>query len=400
MLASILNLDDFQNAAQRHLPRPVYEYVAGAAEDGRAYRANRASFDDWSFVPRALIDVSERTQRRTLFGIDYATPFGIAPVGLSALAAYRGDLALAQAAAETETLMVLSGSSLIPLEEVIKVNPKAWFQAYLPGKRREIDALIARVRHAGFSTLVITVDFPVAGNRESSLRAGFSAPLRPNLRLLVDGLTHPRWAVGTFLRTLLLQGMPHFENNYAARGAPILSNRVLRDVSDRGDFDWQDLEHLRAIWPGNLVVKGLLHPDDGRRACALGADAVVVSNHGGRQLDGAVAPLRMLPAMIDACGSTPVLVDGGFRRGGDVLKAIALGARQVLLGRPFQFAASVAGERGVKHAICLLAREISRDMALLGLKDLGELNADYLLPNHPALKPTRTPSAPRGPHES
>ena len=383
MRRRILNLDDFQAAARRHLPRPVYEYVAGAVEDGQAVRANRASFDDWSFLPRVLVDVSQRSQERPLLGRNYATPFGIAPVGLSALAAYRGDLVLAQAAAKADTLMIVSGSSLIRLEDIVRVNPQAWFQAYLPGKRAEIDALIARVRTAGFGTLVVTVDFPVAGNRENNIRAGFSTPIRPTLRLALDGLTHPSWTLGTFLRTLLQHGMPHFENNYATRGAPILSRRVLRDVSDRGDFDWKDLAHLRAIWPGHLVVKGLLHPDDARRARDLGADAIVVSNHGGRQLDSAVAPLRVLPEMVAACAPLPVLIDGGFRRGGDVLKALALGAAHVLLGRPFLFAASVAGEAGVTQAITLLSAEISRNMALLGIRDLDELGPHHLLTNRP-----------------
>jgi L-lactate dehydrogenase (cytochrome) len=300
-------------------------------------------------------------------------------MGISALSAYRGDIVLAKAAGQMNLPMIMSGSSLIRLEEVVKVNPDAWFQAYLPGDEANIRALIARVIAAGFRTLVITVDTPVAANRENNVRAGFSTPLRPSVRLAWDGISHPRWLISTFLRTLVKHGIPHFENNYAHRGAPIISSSVERDFSDRGHLDWSHLRLIRDLWPGTLVVKGILHPDDARRAVETGANGLIVSNHGGRQLDGSVAPLRVLPSIIAACPHVPVMLDGGIRRGSDVLKALALGAAFVFVGRPFNFAASVAGEEGVLHAARLLSQEISRNMGMLGVCSLDEVDRGVLM---------------------
>lgn len=382
-LRHILCLDDFETAAAAHLPRPLFGYIAGAAETNLSLRGNRESFDQYRFVPRVLVDISLRSTQRALFGQTYNAPFGIAPLGLSALTAYRGDIVLASAAARAGVPMIMSGSSLIRLEEVADVSRQAWFQAYLPGDESSISALIARVASAGFGTLVITVDTPVAANRENNVRAGFSTPLRPNLRLAWEGVKHPRWLVGTFARTLLRHGMPHFENNYATRGAPILSPSVERDFSDRGHLNWQHFAMIRRQWSGRLIIKGILSPDDATKARDAGADAIIVSNHGGRQLDGAVSPLRVLPDIVAACPNLPVMLDGGVRRGSDVLKALALGARFVFVGRPFAYAASVGGEAGVTHAITLLASEISRGMAMLGVNVLDELARHHHLVSGP-----------------
>ena len=375
-LASILCLDDFETAARRHLPRPVFGYVAGAVESNRSYRDNREAFDDYRFLPRVLIDISRRSTQTSLFGQTHSVPFGIAPMGIEALYAYRGDLVLARTAAHAKLPMIMSGSSLIRLEDVAADSPGTWFQAYLPGDPAQIEALIARVAAAGFQTLVITVDTPVSANRENNVRTGFSTPLRPSLRLAWDGLSHPRWLFGTFLRTIVQHGMPHFENNYATRGAPILSSRVARDFAARGHLNWAHFARIREIWKGRLIIKGVLAADDARLACDHGAQGIIVSNHGGRQLDGAVAPLRVLASVVAACPGVPVMMDSGVRRGTDVLKALALGARFVFVGRPFAYAASIAGEAGVAHAIELLTQEVSRDMAMLGINTLDELSAE------------------------
>lgn len=375
----LLSLDDFEIAARRHLPRPVFGYVAGAAETDWSLDDNRAAFAEIGFLPRVLVDVSKRSQQATLFGHTYSAPFGIAPLGISALYAYRGDLVLAAAAAAANVPMIVSGSSLIRLEDVASANPGAWFQAYLPGDVPGIAALIERVAGAGFRTLVVTVDSQVAGNRENNIRAGFSTPLRPTLRLAWDGITHPRWLFGTFLRTLVRHGMPHFENNYATRGPPILSPDILRDYSDRGHLNWEHWSLIRRHWKGPLVIKGILDRADARIARDTGADGIIVSNHGGRQLDGAVAALRVLPDIAAECADIPVMLDGGVRRGTDVLKALALGATFVFIGRPFAYAAAVAGAAGVGHAIELLSGEILRDMALLGITRLDELDARRLV---------------------
>lgn len=377
----ILCLDDFEAAARRHLPAPIFGYIAGAAERNRSFRGNREAFEQYDFVPRVLVDISKRSMTAPLLGRRYAAPFGIAPMGLSALSAYRGDIAMARAAARENIPMVMSGSSLIRLEEVVRANPDAWFQAYLPGDDGNISALLQRVQAAGYKTLVITVDTPVAANRENNVRAGFSTPLRPSARLAWQGITHPRWLFGTLVRTLLQHGMLHFENSYATRGAPILSPHVERDFSDRGHLSWRHFRLIRQTWPGQLIIKGILDARDARIAAEAGADGIIVSNHGGRQLDGAIAPLRVLSQIVAACPGIPVMLDSGVRRGSDVLKALALGASFVFVGRPFGYAAAVAGEPGVLKAIELLKLEVSRNMAMLGVTSLGELDDSFLVRN-------------------
>jgi len=374
----ILCLDDFERAARRVLPRPIFGYVAGAAEDSLAFAGNRRAYAEVELVPRVLRDVSRRDTGARLLGREYPAPFGIAPMGLLALSAFRGDLACARAAQAAGIPFVIASSSLVRLEDQVKAAPGSWFQAYLPGEPNRIRALLERVAAAGVETLVVTADMPVAGNRENLVRAGFNTPLRPTLRLAIDGLARPRWLFGTFLRTLLSSGVPHFENSFAERGAPILSPTVQRDFEGRDGLNWDHVASLREQWRGQLVIKGILDPADAARARELGADAIWVSNHGGRQLDGSIAPLRALPSVVEQAGHLPVLIDSGIRRGTDALKALALGASFVFLGRPFNFAAAVGGERGVAHAIRLLREEIDRDMALLGIEDLAELSPNHI----------------------
>jgi L-lactate dehydrogenase (cytochrome) len=353
-LQSILSLADFESAARRHLPRPLFGYIAGAAEDNVSSEANRAVFQDYRFLTQVMADVSRREQRTVIFGTSFDSPFGIAPVGISAISAYRGDIVLARAAALEGVPAIMSGTS-------------------------KIDALVDRIKAAGFKTLVVTVDIPVWANRENNVRTGFSMPLRPSLRLAWDGMVRPRWLVGTFLRTFVMHGMPHFENSFATRGAPMLSNSAIRDTTGRDHLNWSHLESIRRRWPGNLVIKGVLSERDSRRAASVGADGIIVSNHGGRQLDGAATPLEMLPRIVDQVGhQTVVMMDSGVRRGGDVLKAVALGARMVFLGRPFMYAAAVGGEAGVRHAIDLLRSEVDRNMAMLGARSLAEVTTERL----------------------
>ncbi|MCL4651988.1 alpha-hydroxy acid oxidase [Burkholderia multivorans] len=380
VLRNMLSLHDFEARARRVLPRPIFGYVRGAAEDNRTRDDNRSVFDEFGFTTRVLRNVSARTQAVDLFGQRFAAPFGIAPMGINALSAYRGDIVLARAAQAAGIASIMSGSSLIPLEAVAAAAPSTWFQAYLPGDPERIAALLERVARAGYRTLVVTVDIPVAANRENNVRTGFSTPLRPSMRLAWDGLTRPRWLIGTFARTLLRHGMPHFENSFATRGAPILSAHVLRDFSARDHLDWTHLAQIRAQWKGSLVVKGILSVEDALTARDVGADGIILSNHGGRQLDGAVSPMRILRDVVTALEPAfPVMLDGGFRRGADVLKAIALGARMVFVGRPFNYAMAVAGEAGVAHAIRLLQEEVDRDMAMLGARTCRELHPGLIV---------------------
>jgi L-lactate dehydrogenase (cytochrome) len=378
-LDDVLSLDDFENKARRYLPRPLFGYVSGASETNSSLRMNTASFQKYAFKPRVLLDVSERSMVTELFGKRYSAPFGIAPMGISALMAYRGDLVLAKGAAQSGIPMVMSGSSLIRMEDVAEAAPDTWFQGYLPGETDRIDALVDRVAAAGFHTLMLTVDTAALANRENNIRAGFSTPLRPSIKLAWQGVSHPRWTIGTFIRTMLQHGVPHFENSYASRGAPIISSSVMRDFGKKDHLNWSHLQRIRDRWKGRLVVKGILHEDDARHAVQMGVDGIIISNHGGRQLDGALSPLEALPAVVDAVGSdTVVMLDGGIRRGSDILKALALGARFVFVGRPFLYAASVGGSDGVILAADILKNELHRNMALLGLTNLNEMSKDQI----------------------
>jgi len=375
----LLTLDDFEPAARRRLPRPLFGYVAGAAETGAARQDNRDALDAWRLVPSVLRGVEGRSVARSLMGETYAAPFGIAPMGLSALMARDGDLAMARAAGAAGIPYVLSGSSLTPMEDVVGANSNAWFQAYLPSEEDRIRALITRVEAAGFGTLALTADTAVLANRENNLRAGFSTPLRVTPRLILDFAIKPRWVFGTFLPTLM-QGMPHFENSFATRGAPIISKRAARDFGRKDHLNWDHLALMRDLWPGKLVLKGVIAPADVAQARALGCDAVILSNHGGRQLDHAISPLRLLPEARVQAGDMALLIDGGIRRGTDVIKALALGANMVLVGRPFLYAATLGGQPMVERAADILRTEVHRNLGLLGLRDLSEIGPATLHP--------------------
>lgn len=381
-LSAFLSLNDFDAVARGLLPKPLYAYVRGAVEDEVSYDSNFSSFRRYDLLPNALVDVSHVDMKVTLFGKQYAAPVGIAPMGIAAITSYRGDVTLAQAAAKAGVPCIMSGSSLIRLEEVMEVAPTTWFQAYLPGDEAQINALIDRIIAAKVETLVLTVDTPVAANRENNVRAGFSTPLRPSVRLAYEGITHPTWLIHTFFKTLLRHGMPHFENNYATRGTPIMSANVLRDFSDRGHLNWAHVSKIRARWKGPLIIKGILNPKDAIKAQNIGADGIIVSNHGGRQLDTSVAPLTILPRIIEATPDLTIMLDSGVRRGTDAIKAMALGAKAVFVGRPFNYAATVAGEAGVAHAIKLITDEVKRDLGLLGVPELSALNGDVLVDRH------------------
>lgn len=377
-LNGLLSLDDFEKAARRKLPRPLFGYVEGATENNLSLRDNRQVFEEILFRPRVLVDVSAREQSVELFGTRHAAPFGIAPMGICSLTGYRGDLALACAAQKAGIPMVLSSSALIRMEEVVEQAPGTWFQLYVPRHEAAVDALVDRVARAGIEVLVVTVDSAVVPNRENNVRNRFKTPLEPNLRLLWDGITHPRWSLGTFLRTIVRHGIPHFENNTAERGTSLIAKNVERDFSGREYLDWNAIRRMRQRWKGVLVLKGILHPDDARRAGESGIDGLIVSNHGGRQLDGSLSPMRALPAIVEAAGKQTVMIDSGFRRGTDIIKALALGARFVFVGRPFNYAAAIAGEAGVAHAIKVLSEEIRADMGLLGINRLAEITTDHL----------------------
>lgn len=375
-LKRVRSLGDLEVRARRRLPRAIFGYVRTGVEDGEAYRANRSSFSRWALRPKVLAGVQSPDLTVEIFGQRYSAPFGVCPMGGAALGRFRGDLELASGAAAENIPLLLSGASAVPLETVRQICSVSWFQAYLPAARDAAAALARRASEAGFTVLVVTVDVPVMSNRSHYERFGFSLPLRPTPRLVADAFIHPRWLVGTLLQTLLRDGAPHYENFGPVRGGSLIGGPPAS--RERASLSWDDIAALRANWSGKLVLKGLLHPADAERAKQEGVDGVIVSNHGGRQLDSAVTALDALPDMAAAAPGVEIMLDGGVLRGSDIIKALARGARFVFVGRPFYYAMAVAGRVGVRHAAQILKNEMTRDLAMAGLRNIAELGPDAL----------------------
>ena len=366
-------LEDLDALAKAYLPGSIWEFGSTGAENNLSREGNRRAFDDIWLQPRILKDVSKRSIKQDLLGKTYDAPFGIAPMGASAMFGFEADLNYARAAKVANIPFVMSGSALIPMEQVAEANSDVWFQAYVDADRDSIAALSDRVWQAGIKNLVITVDVPVPGNRKVSLRKGFEYPMRPGLGIAIDALSHPRWLFGTFLRTLLSSGLPHIENYGPERGIPIISMKAPERKHIRDGLNWEDMKWLRDRWQGKLLIKGVLSPEDTKTAAATGLDGLFVSNHGGRMLDTAVPALKALPEIAAEKGAMSILFDSGIRRGTDVVKALALGADFVFIGRPFLYAAALGEQAGVAHAIELLSQEVYRTIAQLGCTELDEL---------------------------
>jgi isopentenyl diphosphate isomerase/L-lactate dehydrogenase-like FMN-dependent dehydrogenase len=363
--AHALNIDDLRRVAHRRLPRVVYDYLEGGSEDGITLRANREALEAIRFAPRTLVDVSRRSQKATLFGRVYESPIGIAPMGAAGLFWHEGDIALARAARSANLPFVLSTHSFVPLERVAwESGGPPWFQLYLPRERDAAQAMVKRALQAGCEALVLTTDVPVGANREYNQRNGFALPLPVEPRQAADVLMHPGWLVRVFARAWLARDNPMRLSEWATR---------------RDHHSWQDFAWLRDAWPRRLFVKGVLAVEDAQLAAEHGADGIFVSNHGGRQLDGLPSPMEALPAISAAVGHRlAVMVDSGFRRGTDIVKALALGADMVFVGRAAMYGLAAGGEAGVRRAIQLLRGEIDRVLALLGCASIEELGPHHV----------------------
>ncbi len=371
----VFSLDDFEGLARRRLPACVYGFAANGAEDGLTLAANRRAFGQVTLAPVALADVSDVRLDTRLFGQDFAAPVGVAPMGAATLFRHHADLALARAARGAGLPFVLSAASSVPLETVAAQAPGSWYQAYLPGDTARIDSLLARLRAAAFEVLVLTIDVPVSSNRDSDRRRGFEIPLRPTARLAMDGLLHPRWLVGTLGRLLASGEAPRLCNMAGDGPGPSLFAAPAPGArTGRDRFAWEHVAHIRRRWTGPLLLKGVLSAEMARRAQREGVDGVIVSNHGGRQLDGAPASLDALMRIREVVPDLTLGLDGGVRRGADVAKAMALGAAFVLAGRPFLYAATVGGEAGVAHGVSLLTSELRKVLALLGCTSPAQLD--------------------------
>lgn len=369
----MLNVNDWRAAARRTLPRFVYEYVDGAAEDERCLARNRSALDAVSLTPRILRDTRRIDPAVSLFDQTWAQPFAIAPTGLNGLIRPGGDLMGAAAAQTMGVPFVLSTASNERLEAVREAAPQAqlWLQLYVMEDRSVAEQLLRRAKAAKFSALVLTVDVPVSGLREKDIRNGFKVPFKPSLPLAMDLMRHPAWSLRQ-----AMGGGPKFVNlveDTKARMSAQAQAALLARAMDRG-LDWASLSWLRRHWDGPLLVKGVLHPVDARRAQQEGVDALIVSNHGARQLDVAPTSIDQLPRVVDAVrGAIPVLMDSGIRRGSDVARALAQGAHAVLIGRPVLYGLAVKGQAGIERVLTTLASELERTMILLGETDIAAL---------------------------
>ncbi|MDP3137718.1 MAG: alpha-hydroxy acid oxidase [Burkholderiaceae bacterium] len=374
------NIEDLRLMARKRLPRVAYDYLEWGAEDDVTLRENRAAFERIRLKPRTLIDVSGRSQKVDVFGKSFDAPFGIAPTGAAGLYCFEADIELARAAQAANVPFVLSTASFTAMERVAQAaGGTKWFQLYMSKDREPAQRLVMRARDAGFEALVVTTDVPVGANREYNRRNGFEIPFRLNLANMIDGALHPRWLTDVFLRTLLDSGVPRFQNVDTNTGGRIISKDLSQFRARRDALDWSDLRWLREIWPRKLMVKGILTAQDALLAAENGADGIFVSNHGGRQLDGAISPMTVLPEIVDAVGGRiAIMLDSGVRRGTDIVKALALGADMVFVGRATLYGATVAKQAGAEHALALLKSEVDRVLAMLGCRSIGDLGPQHL----------------------
>ena len=382
------NIADLRDIAQKKLPKGLFEFVDRGTEDEISLRNNRAVFEKIRLKPRMLVDISKRSQAIDLFGNTHKMPMVIAPTGVAGLLWHEGEIALARAANDAGIPFTLATGSMTPMEKVAQqAGGELWFQLYMWPDRSLSHQLVERARVAGFKALIVTVDGVVSGNREFNLRNGFTVPFSFTRKNVTDVLMHPGWITGVLAKYMLTTGMPRYENypseiKYKVTAAPMGRSQMKNET-----LNWDDLRHLRKIWPHKLLVKGLLHAEDAELAVQCGADGVIVSNHGGRNLDGAISPMEALPEVVGAVGKrVTVLIDSGFRRGSDVIKALALGAHAVQIGRPGLYGIAAAGQTGAERALTIFREEISRVMALLGCNSVAELSRAYLQDAEPTLR--------------
>jgi len=374
------NTTDLREAARRRLPHGLFEFMDRGNDDEIAMRDNRLALERIKLKPRVLVDVSKRSQEISLFGKKQKMPIIVAPTGSTGLAWYEGEIALARAAAAHGIPFTLAGGSMTRLERVAaEAGGTLWMQFYMWPDRSLSHQLIARARDAGFEALVFTVDTPVAPGREYNLRNGFTIPFKFTRRNVVDVLMHPRWLFGVLGRYLVTTGMPRYMNFPAHMQTRLTALPMGRSTAFNDTIDWDDVRQLRKLWPRTLIVKGIQHPRDAVLAADSGADAVVLSNHGGRVLDSTTAPILVLPQVVEAVKKRiTVIVDSGFRRGSDVVKALALGADAVMVGRAPLHGTASAGEPGALRALQIYRDEIDRVMALIGCASVADLNPEYV----------------------
>jgi (S)-mandelate dehydrogenase len=371
-MLGLVNLVDMRDRAHRRLPRMVFDYLEGGAGSERGLKRNLAALEGTLFKPQRLVAVDRRDLSVQLFGKTYALPLAIAPTGLNGVLWPEGDLALARAAARYDIPFCLSTASTSTIEEVARAtDAEKWFQLYVLN-REQARVFVRRALEAGYSTLVLTVDVAVNGKRERDLRSGFKVPFKLSPKIVLDAAMHPRWSIAQ-----LANGLPQLANFASAEATDAASQAALMARQMDAGFDWTAFSELRDLWPRKLIVKGVLSVEDALLLQQAGADAVVFSNHGGRQLEDVPAPISLLPGAREKLG-IPILMDSGIRSGADIAKALASGATLTLSGRALLYGLAAAGEAGVCDVLDLLKAELETTLALVGCPQAGALSGRHL----------------------
>ena len=377
-IRSAANLDDLRAIARRRLPGGVFDYVDGGAEDEASYRRNQTDLGDWEFVPSVLRDVSSIDTSAVLLGAPLPLPLVLAPTGFTRIVDPPGELAVARVAARKNIPYSLSTLSTRSIEEVAEVSGgRKWFQVYVWKDRGLVKNMIERAGENGYEALCITADLAVPGRRERDVRRGFSLPPKLGWEMVLEGMARPSWT-WRFLRSDPISfsnvvGLSEHDGSTAVELAELVKDQFDPSLS------WGDIEWFRAIWPGPMIIKGIQSAADARLAAEHGVEAIAVSNHGGRQLDYAPTPASLMEPIAEAVGdSLEIIFDGGVRRGSDIIKALALGARAVMVGRPYLYGLGAAGEKGVEWVIDFFAEGMARSMALAGVRSVSEVDRGLL----------------------
>jgi L-lactate dehydrogenase (cytochrome) len=372
-LSKCFNIADLQSLAKRRLPRALYDYIDGTAEEGVSGKANRTSFDRYQLVARTLVDVSEIDCSISLFGQRMNSPIILCPTAFTRAFHHHGETAVAKAANEAGLIYTLSTVSNTSLEDVAKIDGPRWFQIYVYKDRALVKDLIERCKLAKYQALILTVDASTPGNREHDLRNGLTVPPKPSLSTILDAVKHPFWCWHMLTSPTITTANVKGDSALDASDTKAL----LKYMHDQLDVSvgWDDVAWMMEQWKGPFLIKGILSVEDARRAADLGVHGIVVSNHGGRQLDHVPATLDVLPDIVAAVGDRcEIIVDSGFRRGTDIIKALAMGAKACMIGRPYLYGLAAGGEDGVRKSLRILDEELKRNMRLLGRTSVSQLD--------------------------
>ena len=376
-LSRCFNIDDMRRLAKKRLPRALFEYIDGVAEDGMTGKANRKSFDNYQLVPRTLVDVANIDCSISVIGQKTSSPVILCPTAFTRAFHHQGEVAVANAAKNAGLIYTLSTVSNTSIEDIADVGGARWFQIYVYKDRSLVKDLIERCKLTNYQALCLTVDASTPGNREQDLRNGLVIPPKPSLATILDAAMHPYWCwhmlTSPAIVTANIKGNSRLDSSNAKALLKYMHEQL--DVS----VSWDDVAWMMEQWQGPFLIKGIIHVEDAMKAADLGVHGIVVSNHGGRQLDHAPATLDVLPDIVDAVGSRcEIIIDSGFRRGTDIIKALALGAKACMIGRPYLYGLAAGGEAGVEKSLQLLNEELQRNMRLLGCTSISQLKPSCL----------------------